>query len=102
MTTYAEFVENNDCEGETWSFFIPIEGNEEELKTLAFFVEDSETYELRIDPSSVSIVEYLVSRDEGGYMSRYNRLEGKLILPETYDPEEGDVFYKGGIERYVQ
>lgn len=50
MTDYRRFTEHNEWEGETWSFYIPVDGNVETLDALAALIAkydpDAESFEM--------------------------------------------------------
>ncbi len=98
MTTYATFTEDNDWEGETWRFYIPTEGNEVALQTLADLVEQAEPYALDLAPLSEPIVDDRVERlaDDTGYLAAHNKLAGTLTVPEGDADGLFDTLYKGG------
>lgn len=110
---YATFIENNDWEGETWKWYIPIAGNEDALTQLSEVIEaiedDDNTpecpYEVDLTPIPEWEVDVLIKHRDTGYLHSHNKLAGKLNLPEEVldqlaDPEQ-DPFRKGEIEKYV-
>lgn len=99
---YLKFSEQNEHEGETWHFYLPIEGNETELGKLRDYLasaeEDAEwelAYELGTDPLPEAEVDILVKHADVGYMSQHNKVSGVLATPD-YEADK-DQFYKGGI-----
>lgn len=112
MMMYAQFTELNEWENENWHFWIPIDGNEEELQKLLRLLTaadpDSDTYSLKLTPVPEQIVDWLTEKlaDDTAYMPSHNKLTGKLTVPD-YDPGlvdfgEDDPFYKGGIEKFME
>lgn len=111
ITQYARFIERNEWEGETWSFWIPLDGNKEALLMLAQIIalseEWDEKYEVHSDPVPESDVDVLVKYvDDTGYMAARNKLSGKLVLPDDLsamlaDEDGKDPFYKGGIRNLM-
>lgn len=113
---YAVLTENNEWEGETWRFYIPTHGNTDALAALKTAIDgmaddddDTPSFELDLDPIPAHVVEVLADydSDDDGYMSRHNRLEGKLVLtPEFLEKlklNEGDrLLYKGGIRELMK
>ena len=109
MTTYRRFVETNDWEGETWTFWLQVDGNmtalailgdvldalNEDLVDVEFSLKDDEIDELT--------VETLVRYGESGYMHQHNKVSGSLSLPECFASMDFDAvttaLYKGGIEK---
>lgn len=102
MTRYVKFTENNDHEGESWNFWLPVDGNEQELEVLAVLVatdDEYPEYELDLDhPEDETAVDAFVRRAkqvEGGYMDSDNKVTGVLTVPPDLDV---DKLYKGGIK----
>lgn len=84
---YARLKENNDWEGETWCFYIPVQGNEkaiDKLRKLCEQLNEEEEFSCSIDDEFVpeSAVDVLVKYGESGYFDDHNKLEGKLVLPK--------------------
>lgn len=106
-TNYAKFTEVNDWEGETWHFWLPIEGNEDALDAL-HSVLDTDEYELDLTPVPEFEVDVLVKHTDTGYMAYHNKLAGTLTLTgddlEKLEDTEGKVgfFYKGKISEYLR
>jgi hypothetical protein len=98
--TYVRFTEENDWEGETWHFYLRVQGNEEALQRLAELVNDSEEYTLDLGKhfSEAEVTTLVDNADGGGYMADHNRADGRLgDLPD--DP---DRLYKGQIVDFVK
>jgi hypothetical protein len=108
---YAKFTEHNEWEGETWRFYIPIEGNEAalcELEQLLLLANSDSSYELDMGPFTESAVDTVVKQgnDDCGYMPAHTKLVGLLRLPPELraamsDPED-DPLYKGEIREFMQ
>ena len=105
MNLYAKFTEHNEQEGETWRFWIPIDGNEKALDRLnaAIDAADPEEYELDLTPVPEVEVDVLVKHTgDCGYMDRDIKLAGVLtgMMRSTTEDGEGDEhpLYKGGIK----
>lgn len=104
MTMFAKFTETNEWEGETWVFWLQLDGNEDELRKFGAMLSDTEVMdpdEYRLDLRSEEIVaEYivdnLVADAESGYMDFENKVTGKFTCPETLGSYGGDL-YKGQI-----
>jgi hypothetical protein len=103
MTTYATFTEDNGWEGETWRFYVPVEGNEHALHELQDLLDglDDDSFELDLNPISEEWVASRVALDEGSYIAAHTRLEGKLVLPEI-GVEDHEGLYKGGIATWIK
>lgn len=97
-TPYVKLTEHNDWEGETWHFYIPLEGNEAALKVLQSKIAGLEDeYELDLEhPIALEDVNALLNHGNGdtSYMDAHNKLEGFLDLIKL----ESQGLYKGGIK----
>jgi hypothetical protein len=100
---YLKLTENNEWEGETWHFFVPVQGNEEATKLLKQLVMSygGEEFELDDKLYSESEVDTLVRNTDSGYMDHYNKLSGTIKLGALRgikaDEDFTEKFYKGGI-----
>lgn len=99
MATYVKFVENNDWEGEEWTFWLQLDGNEDELTKLAEvidgFDDEEDSFELDRDVELTDHdVSVLVEHGGSGYMQNHNKVVGVLAVP---DDLTADGLYKGGI-----
>lgn len=90
---YAEFVEENEWEGETWHFYIPLAGNGQALTQLAELIKGKEEYALNDARLSETEVRIRVANTDSGYMDTHTRLYGLLAAPDDVDK-----LYKGQIE----
>jgi hypothetical protein len=104
---FVPFTEENDWEGETWTFWLQLDGNEDELVRLNELTHESETYHLSLnDIESEETVDRMVRRAKVGYMYSDNKVVGRFLCPEVNSKEPvhalEDLFYKGGIEGYFQ
>lgn len=93
-----EFIEDNDWEGEEWSFYVWMD-SETESKLRALLENNPECpYSLVDEEYTEEEVKKLMRRkSKTTYMNQHN-LCGILTLPEIINLEENDPFYKGGIE----
>jgi hypothetical protein len=113
---FVKFTEHNDNEGESWNFWLQLDGNEAQLKQLqswlGTFDDDGGSYELDMTPVDESEVDILVKHSDEGYMDYENKITGTFACPEPdskaeTDPDEAwewlnDSFYKGDIARYFK
>jgi hypothetical protein len=103
MTTFLRFTEENDWEGETWDFYLQIDGNETELDRLHALVYSQfeengwSSFEFGDEILSEEEVDTLVKWGDSGYLPYHNKVTGKFRCPSG-DPEQ--LFYKGEIEGY--
>lgn len=112
MRTFAKFTENNDHEGENWTFWLQVEGNQEQFEKLQAAIsrveeaQDSEL-EYQITPDVVlneHDVDVLVEHGGEGYMNNHTKVPGTLVVPDdlVQNSEYGlhvDALYKGGITK---
>lgn len=114
---YFRFTEDNEWEGETWHFYIPVKGNEEAVASIRASIERINEYNAANKGCEIqySFSAKLYTRnqidalidcddDECSYMAAHNRLCGYLkapklavILNEDSISEWTKHFYKGGI-----
>jgi hypothetical protein len=109
MTEFVRFEESNDHEGETWNFWLQVDGNEAELDKLAAALEaweertdsDCEYRLFREEPVPESEVDILIKHSRSGYMRFENKVTGTMKVPEDLldlpDEDQFDGLYKGGI-----
>lgn len=107
MTMFVPFTEVNDWEGETWTFWLQLEGNERELVSLKELIskyELHEEYNLDLnDIESEEAVDRMVSRAQCGYMSSDNKVSGRFVCPEDSSSTSLDEdLYKGGITDFFK
>jgi hypothetical protein len=107
---FVPFTEENEWEGETWIFWLQLDGNEDELVRLHELTYESDTYHLNLDDiESERTVDRMVRRAEVGYMYSDNKVTGRFLCPELTTKEHlrlnevlNDLFYKGGIQTYFR
>jgi hypothetical protein len=97
---FISLIENNDHEGETWRYWLQVDGNENQIEQLRALIDGSgeeETYELADADDIVPEfeVDVLVKHTECGYTTYENKVTGRLTIPDDVDI---DVLYKGGAE----
>lgn len=81
---FVKFTEHNDWEGETWHWFLPLDGNEGRLEKLYNLIididPDGDGYELDLEgPLTESEVDILVKHSDRGYCHTYNKVEGVML-----------------------
>jgi hypothetical protein len=106
---FVPFTEENDWEGETWTFWLQLDGNEDELVQLHELTHESETYHLSLnDIESEETVDRMVRRAKVGYMYSDNKIVGKFLCPDstgvglTQEELLNGHFYKGGIRDHFR
>lgn len=97
------YTETNDHEGETWTFWLQLEGNEENLGHLERILDEVNSelidpeYELfGYDVLPEEHVDVLVQYGGEGYMSMHNKVVGRMTPIDSYSTPE---LYKGGITK---
>lgn len=115
---FVKLTENNDHEGESWNFWLQLDGNEDQMKRLKSIVDLENAagfdpaYELDMTPVDETEVDILVKHSDGGYMDYENKVTGTMTVPEfddglfNYESEideavfdwTGDNLYKGRVE----
>lgn len=98
---FVKFTEHNDWEGESWSFFIPTNGNEEAIEDLRKCLAHMDDFELDEDETDEDEVDLLVKNSDTGYMDEYQKLSGELVLGDLVGSELADALYKGGIRNLM-
>lgn len=110
---FVKFVENNQWEGETWTHWLQVNGNEDELTKLSNLLaeleleadEDAEDppYELadfKQQTLSEEYVDVLVEHAGGdGYAAAHTKVVGKFVCPDSLG-EGGRAIYKGDIPKH--
>lgn len=112
MIEFVKFEEENDHEGETWTFWLQVTGNEGELAKLEDLIKEYEEaqgsdseYQLDIMTQlSEEHVDVLVEHGGQGYMNYHQKVVGVLTVPDDLleDGEYGknlDGLYKGGVKK---
>ena len=114
MTSFVKVTEHNDCEGETWVFWVQLEGNEEQLAHLDGLTWDNYFRDIfSVDMNCVETeeaVDVLVRHAVLGYCFSHNKLKGHLKLPKEPKKKTAGWFkeyfyrnlYKGRIEKHVK
>lgn len=100
---FIKLVEHNDHEGETWRFWLQLDGNEEELHKLQEFIKEhdlSEEFALYTKEIDESEVDILVKHTMSGYMDYDNKLTGTFTMKEldTSELDDEDEIYESALE----
>ena len=104
---YIKLTEENDWEGETWNFYIPIENNKDAIKALSKklneFPEDIESSFTLHDSTILEEydVDVLVKHSEGGYYHQHNKMVGVIdtnTFIDVYCEDFEEKIYKGNLE----
>jgi len=93
---YTPFVEHDIWEGETWKFYIQLEGNETAIEALRDHLTDdedaSEVFEMpEVDPLSEDDVDDLVAHGGYGYLPFHTKLEGTLDVDPLLELEGAEL-----------
>jgi hypothetical protein len=108
MTEFVLLTEDNDWEGEQWSFFLQLDGNEDAIQRLAEDIKraDFETqwefpFSLLTTPVTEAEVDTVIrfaAEGTDGYMPQWNKVTGTMTWSEHLDAADlGETLYKGGI-----
>lgn len=101
---FTQLIEHNQHEGESWSFWLQVDGNEDALNELSNLIEEEElqeTYEL----TDVTIYEWeldtLINYGNFGYgyMNQHHKVAGKLTFTDEFHVDD---IYKGRIEDFYK
>lgn len=112
MTRYVKFLEENDWEGEEWTLWLQLDGNEAALYDLDLAlrnptpndnVQDDESpssYGLYLDVQlNEHEVDVLVEHGGSGYMALHTRVDGVLRVPTDLASDLDSYLYKGAVRR---
>ncbi|WP_063042252.1 MULTISPECIES: hypothetical protein [Nocardia] len=105
---FRRLIENNDHEGETWNWWLQVDGSEEELARLEELMAkfDSEFFTLTDDIENREVVDLLVRYSALAYYADHNLVLGVLTLPDLSRYERADdvtdLLYKGRIADYYK
>lgn len=97
---YIRFTEQNDHEGETWHFYIPIKGNEKKIAKIRELIANEyaeDFYAIADKVYEETRVRILVEESDSGYMAQHNLVRKIAKLPNKVDWESEDPFYKGAL-----
>ena len=106
MKKYIKFTENNDWEGESWNFYLELDGNEKEIKKLQELLTDYEINDFALrNEFDESDVDILVKHTDSSYLHYENKIEGKFNiekLEEEIKKNKDNALYKGKICVYFK
>jgi hypothetical protein len=101
--TFTQMVEYNEHEGECWSFWLQVDGNQDALNELWGLIEAEEEYTYQFTDDVVYEWELQTLLDHGnfgyGYMNQHNKVAGKLTLPNGFQVND---IYKGQIKNFFK
>lgn len=101
---FAQMLEHNQHEGETWCFWLELDGNEEAIDWLVDQIE-AEDLEEEYEFTGVVVyepdVDVLIEYGNFGYnyMSQHHKVTGKLTFPEGFQVDD---IYKGSIKDFFK
>lgn len=102
---FIKFTERNHHEGETWRFYLQVDGNEEQITKLrkmlaAYDTTPAISYTLDDQLLDEATVNALVEQaDDEGYMPAHNKVTGRFKCPDDLG-HRADELYKGSIEEF--
>lgn len=104
---FVKFTETNHWEGETWRFYLQVDGNEDEITKLRRLLADATkaskigldyTLDDKLMPEAA--VDAIVDNcDDDGYMPAHNKVTGQFRCPDDLG-ERANELYKGSIEEF--
>jgi hypothetical protein len=114
MMKFIPLVEEIEWEGETWRFWLQVDGNEAELEKLravlaeieALYGDSEPRAPFTLDPADAlqdeDFVDKVCALADGGYMAAHHKVTGVLTVPDWPEPKLFDSqveqdLYKGGI-----
>lgn len=106
-TMFVRFHEYNDNEGESWNWWLQLDGNELELEKLERLViaatdENDPWHVLHMDDQEPeSVVDKLVQYAESGYFAAHTKVTGKFTCPDDLG-EDAESLYKGRIRDFFE
>lgn len=106
---FYRITENNNNEGETWYFYVPMTTEEANhlFNLFNFAIDDWSDFPYEIsDPIAEHTIDTLVefANDDGGYMNTHNKCvgaTGSIILLTLEDILDDDILYKGSFWNIV-
>lgn len=101
---FTQMVENNQHEGEEWSFWLQVDGNETALADLQDAIEkagEEETYDFTGKTIYEHEVDTLISHGNFGYgyMAQHHKVSGIIKVVDEFDVDD---LYKGNIDRFFE
>lgn len=103
--TWLALIENNNWEGETWTFFFPVPDDEmSQAVELAELLDHCSELEIDVDTEyEERDIDVLIRHDpERGYMAAYHKLDPLDFtrLLEMSGEDLASALYKGGIQEF--
>lgn len=106
---FVPFTENNEWEGEEWTFWLQLGGNSEELAEFMGYLivgqnDDCEfPYDIDMNTAeSEEVVDKLVQHAQVGYMSNHNKVVGRFTCPQSTGEQFDRDLNKGGIRKHFK
>lgn len=103
---FIRFTERNEWEGETWRFYLQVDGNEDEITKLRrLLAEAAKRSKIGLDYTlddtlmPEADVDVLVDSTSDGYMPAHNKVTGRFKCPDDLG-ERANELYKGSIEEF--
>lgn len=99
---FTQMVETNEHEGEHWSFWLQLDGNEVVIDRLIELIEEEDRedeYEFTGVTADDWEVDVVIAKGNFGYgyMSQHHRVTGTLKLPNGFQVDD---IYKGSIKDF--
>ena len=102
MTKFVQMIEHNEHEGESWCYWLLLDGNEKAIDDLIGMVEEDDLEdEYEFTGITADYWEVCVLEAKGnfgyGYGNQHSKIEGVLTLPPEFQVND---IYKGKIEDF--
>lgn len=109
IMNYYTFEENNEWEGETWNFHVPL--TKEQRDSIAHIIESTDEFDSPYHISNYTLsekeVDNKVKKSRSGYMKFHNKCEPlsefqiDALNQGTFNILENDIFYKGQFWKII-
>lgn len=101
---FTQMVESNEHEGESWSFWLQLDGNEVVIDRLIGLIEEEDLEDEYAFTGVLADdweVDVLINKGNFGYgyTSQHHRVNGKLKLPNGFQVND---IYKGHIKDFFK
>lgn len=101
---FTQMVETNEHEGESWCYWLQLDGNQVAIDELIGLIEEEELEEqYEFTGVLADLWEVDVLADKGnfgyGYCNQHSKIEGEFEMPPNFRVDD---IYKGQIEKFFK